>query len=260
MSEPSRPDGAADAPLILHVDLVPRDEPNAYDDVVVLVDVLRTTTTVPIAFDRGLRTVRLSPSLRVARKTAADDGALLMGERRGVPPEGFNHGNSPALLARRDLSDRDAVLVSENAPAALPSVAGARRVVLASLVNAGAVARDVARHAERRVDVVASGFRAQPGLDDLLAAGFLVDRIGRARPVAELSGAARMALDLLQAEPDPLRLLWASRAGRYLRRLGLDRDLGVAADLDRSTCVPVLTSSETRHGGTLYPFVPAGVD
>lgn len=261
VSEPMPEPTATPPPPTLNVDLLPRrsggEDAAPYQDVVVLVDVLRTTTTVPILFDRGLERLRLSPGLRLARRTADEDGDLLIGERRGVPPEGFNHGNSPATLALRDLNGRSAVMVSENAPAALPHLAGARVVLLASLVNARAATRLAASRAETRIDLVCCGFRDEPDLDDLLTAGFLADRLLRLRAELVPTGAARLALDLMRAEPDPLRLLWGSRAGRYLRRLGLERDLGTAADVDRSSVVPVLGAPEPRHGGVLFPFAPA---
>ena len=264
VSEPTPEPTETPPPRTLNVDLLPRrsggEDAAAYQDVVVLVDVLRTTTTVPILFDRGLVRLRLSPSLRRARRVADEDGDLLIGERRGVPPEGFNHGNSPATLALRDLGGRSALMVSENAPAALPHLAGARVVLLASLVNAQAAARLAAERAQTRIDLVCCGFRGEPDLDDLMTAGCLVDRLLRLRPDLVPAGAARLALDLMRSEADPLSLLWSSRAGRYLRRLGLERDLGTAADLDRSTVVPVLGAPESRHGGMLFPFAPADAD
>lgn len=253
--------GGAAPPLRIHVDPLPlpagrRDE-DAYRDVVILVDVLRTATLVPILFDRGLRAARLSPSLRVARRAAAASGDLLVGERHGLPPEGFNHGASPAAFVDHDLGGRSAVMVSENAPAALPDVAGARLVVLASLVNARAAAAFAARRATARIDLVCCGFRGEADLDDLGAAGLLVDLLRRARPDATTSGAAALASNLVRVGPDPLALLWHSSTGRYLRGLGLDRDLGAAADLDRSDAVPLMGRPEAAHGGTLYPFAPA---
>ncbi len=245
--------------MILNVDLLPRPAGDPADprEVVLLVDVLRTTTTAPILFDQGLEGLRLSPSLRAARVRARADGELLIGERGGVPPEGFNHGNSPATLALHDLRARRAVMVSENGPAALPRLVDAEELLLASLVNAGAAVRRAAGAATRRIDLVCCGFRGEPDLDDLLTAGFLADRLLRLRPELVPAGATRMAIDLMRAEPDPLRLLWASRAGRYLRRLGLERDLGIAADVDRSSVVPVLGRPEEHDGSVLYPFLPA---
>ncbi len=226
----------------------------------VLIDVLRTTTTVPLLFDAGLARVRLSPGLRLARRVAQEHGDLLIGERRGVPPEGFNHGNSPAALRHRDFGGRTATLVSENAPAALPVLEDAGTVVLASFVNAGAAARFAADPRWRRIDLVCCGFRGTPDLDDLAVAGLLADRIRRMRDDARPEGYARMAIDLVRAHAGPLPLLTASRAGRYLRDLGLDQDVGVALDLDRSDAVPTLEAPDRRDDGTVYPFVPGGGD
>lgn len=250
--------GRVDGPPSVHVDPLPlprgRRDDGAYEDVVVVIDVLRTSTVVPILFERGMDAVRLSPSVGVARRAAASDGDLLIGERRGLPPEGFNHGNSPAALAQHDFGGRRAVMVSENAPAALPPVAGARLVVLASFVNATAATAWVAARARTRVDLVCCGFRGSPDLDDLATAGLLADLLLRRLPGAAVSGATRLALDVLRVGADPLTTLWHSSAGRHLRDLGLERDVGIAADLDRCTGVPVMGAPEAAHGGTLFPF------
>ena len=248
---------------ILSVDPVPRagsperpEDEGRYGDVVLIIDVLRATTTVPLVLEGGATRVGLTASHRVARSVAAEDGGWLLGERRGVPPEGFNFGNAPATLAGRTF-DGPALLVSENAPLAAAATADARRVTLASLVNAGAVVADALARARERIDVVACGFRGAPGLDDLLVAGFLADRLLRGRDDLVPTGATQMALDLMRAERDPLRLLYASRSGRYLRRLGLDADVGASADLDRVDVVPVLTAREARHGGDVFAFASA---
>ena len=246
------------APLRIHVDALPRPrrdgDEGAYGDVVVVIDVLRTCTVVPILFERGLGSVRLSPSLRLARRAATEEDDLLIGERRGVPPEGFNHGNSPAALAGREFGNGAAVLVSENAPAALPHVAGARTVLLASLVNASAACAVAAERARSRVDLVCCGFEGAPDLDDLATAGLLADGLMRRRPGALATGATTLARGLLRVAADPLALLWQSSAGRYLRGLGLERDIGVAADVDRCRTVPRMEPPQTLDGGTLYPF------
>lgn len=97
----------------INTDLLPS---GPYEGVVVLIDVLRTCTVAPLLLDRGVAELALTPSLRSA-KEAAQAGALLIGERQGVPPEGFNHGNSPVQLANAEVAGRSVVMVSENAPA-----------------------------------------------------------------------------------------------------------------------------------------------
>lgn len=248
----------------MNVDLLPAradvEGASPYTDVVIVVDVLRTTTTVPILFDQGLAAVRLSPSLRVARRAAAARGDLLVGERRGVPPEGFNYGNSPVTLAQCDLSGHDAIMVSENAPVALTYLSDARAVALGSMVNLDAVCDWAIAKVRTRVDLVCCGFSGEPDLDDLVTAGLLADGMMRRYAALRPTGATRLALSAVQSYADPLTALWVSRAAAYLRGLGLERDIGFAADLDRSRTVPRMDDPERAHGGVLYPFRPAPCD
>lgn len=240
----------------IHVDLLPR---SGYRDVVIVIDVLRTCTVAPVLFDRGLTELRLTPSLRVARQ-AARGATLLIGERSGLPPEGFNYGNSPAELGNIDFGGKHAVLVSENAPAALPGTSEARHVLLGSLYNADAVARVAGQLAPDRVDLVCCGFGGAEDLDDTLAAGVIAADLSTRFPNAELTGASRFAMSLLHAFPDPIDALWQSVAGHYLRKLDLEQDIGMAARLSHSDVVPALRSREASTGGDLFTFTPVRPD
>jgi 2-phosphosulfolactate phosphatase len=238
----------------IHTDLTPT---GTYRDVVVLIDVLRTCTVAPLLFERGLTELALTPSLRSARAAAAE-GWLLLGERQGVPAEGFNFGNSPAEIAAIDLSGKRAVMVSENAPRWLPQVADAKCVLLGSLYNAAAVGAVAAAQAQESIDLVGSGFEGEPDLDDALGAGLLAALLGERLPTAARSGATRFALSLLRAFPDPMEALWQSVAGHYLRRVGLERDVAFAARVSASRVVPQLVGRQPGAGSApLYLFAPA---
>lgn len=234
----------------IHVDLLPR---SAYRDVVVVIDVLRTCTVAPVLFDRGLTDLKLTPSLKAARR-AAGGSVLLIGERQGLPPEGFNYGNSPAELGNIDFGGRAAVLVSENAPSTLPRVADARHVLLGSLYNANAVASVARELATDRIDIVCCGFGGEEDLDDTLAAGLIAADLATQVPDAVLTGASRFAMTLLRAFPEPLEALWESVAGRYLRGLDLEQDIGMAARLSHSNTVPVLAERIAAEDGELFSF------
>lgn len=236
--------------MLINTDLVPS---GPYRDVVVLIDVLRTCTTAPVLFDGGVSSLALTPSLRRARH-AATAGQLLVGERQGVPPEGFNHGNSPRLLAEADLGGRSVIMVSENAPRWLELLEDAHTVLLGSLYNAAAVARVVADLKPRRVDLVASGFGAEPDLDDAVAAALIARLVREHLPEAEYIGATRFATTLARALPDPLDALWRSVAGQYLRSIGLEEDIAFAARVSASTSVPRLTRVEAGQPAPLYHF------
>lgn len=222
---------------------------------VVLIDVLRSCTVAPVLFDGGLTRLTLCDSLREARKAAAD-GKLLVGERAGVPPEGFNYGNSPSALSRADFRGREAVVVSDNAPKALPALAGASEVLLGSLYNGAAVASAVRAAGRERVSLVCSGYHGQEDLDDTMAAGFLAGEISRLASGVRFEGAARLAIGLLRAFPDPLEALWHSTAGLTLRRHELAEDLAVASMISQSDTVPRLAAIDAGRHADLYRFEP----
>lgn len=237
--------------MLVNTDPIPT---GTYTDVVVLIDVLRTGTVAPLLFDAGALSLTLSPSIKRARTEAAG-GALLVGERAGMPLEGFNHGNSPLELARVDLAGKDVVLVSENAPHVMAQVASAPHVLLASLRNAAAVARAALELQPDRIDIVCCGFRGVSDLDDLVAAGTIAAYLGA---VGEEAGATSLALSLLRSFPDPLEALWQSLAGGYLKGLGQEQDLAFCARVSASDAVPRLVAVDDGGDGPLYRFAAAG--
>jgi 2-phosphosulfolactate phosphatase len=239
----------------VRIDLLPRGDYRG--ELVILVDILRSGTVAPLLFEDGLTRLALSASLRHARREARP-GDLLIGERDGVPPEGFNYPNSPAALRGMDFSGKQAILVSDNAPRALPALAGAKSVLLGSLYNAGAVARAAAEAGSELVSLVCSGKAGQEDLDDTMAAGFLAGEIARVAPGTRLEGGAPLAIGLLRAFPDPLEALWHSSAGRELRRNDLAEDLAVASLVSQTNHVPRLLEHgslehEAEDGGDLRP-------
>lgn len=249
----------------VRTDLLPQRDYGG--EVVVVIDALRSCTAAPLLFDRGLATLFMTPSVRIALRTAESQDLLLLGERGGVPPEGFNHSNSPADLLRLDFSQRSAILVSDNAPLVLGQVAGASEVLLASLYNASAAAEravQLARQHNTGISIVCCGFNGQQDLDDTLSAGFLAAEIRRLEPDVRFEAAARLSLSLLQAYPDPVEAFWHSTAGRYLRKLERADDLAVAARVSSSSHVPQLVTPALAAGDTelLYRFTscsaPAG--
>lgn len=237
----------------VHTDLIPN---GPYGDVVVLIDVLRTSTIAPLLFDDGLEELGLTASVRRARAHAKErPGTLLLGERDGMPPEGFNHGAAPSEIRRVKLEATSAVLMTENAPKAAEQVAAADIVLLGSLYNAHAVAAAAKRLAKERVSLVCCGFRGEPDLDDCLAAGLIAGLL--LEPGSTASGATRFAMGMLRSYPDPLVALWHSTAGSYLRGLGSDEDLALAAATSVSSSVPRLVAVEEGGVAPLFRFTAA---
>jgi len=238
----------------LRVDLIPR--PPYGESAVVLIDVLRATTSIAILLERGAREVWVTPRVSTARQ-AAREGDLLLGEREGIPPEGFHYGTSPVELLKLDVKDRRIIYTSDNLPLALEKIAYRGRVYLAGFRNAAALIERLEKDEAESVAVVCAGFRGAEALDDALAAGFITRSLRlKLGSDLRLGDAARLAASLLDAYANPVDGLWASASGRFLNRLGYGDDLAVASLIDTSRILPVLDKVRKVEGVPLYRFVP----
>ena len=73
---------------------------------VVVIDVIRAFTTAAFAFAAGANSITLVSTVEGATqlRDQIPDG-LIMGEVMGLPPDGFDFGNSPSALVGADLKN-----------------------------------------------------------------------------------------------------------------------------------------------------------
>ncbi len=233
----------------LDVALLPCEAAAMEADAFLVIDVLRATTTVAALFERGLTDLLVVDTIEAARERARAEGRILFGEVGGLPPEGFDHGNSPAEATMLELREKRAALFTTNGTRALCGVAGRGEVAAAAFANAAAAARWAAEY--ERVALVCAGNSGgrRFALEDFAAAARLVQLISRESPGLDLGDAAGVAAEvngyedwiapgLPQRTDRSARLVAGATHARGLKALGLDADIAFAAREDSSTAVP----------------------
>ncbi len=191
------------------------------DEVAIVVDVLRATSTIAVAMENGAVAVHPVTSVEAARQRGEEiDGAVLVGERDRGRLEGFVD-NSPAKLAGMDLGGREVVLTTTNGTGALVAAEGAGRVLAGGLVNASRVAREVAGE---RVALVAAGWRGDPARDDDVCCTFL----------AALLRGERVSVE------ETVSALEESTSAVKLREAGKGADVDACLSVDTAPVVPEL--------------------
>jgi 2-phosphosulfolactate phosphatase len=214
-----------------------------------VVDVLRATSVLAVLLDRGAEqiypTATIEHGLALRDELVAEGtDVFLLGERGGLPPEGFDAGNSPTALAALELSSNIAVQATSNGTPALLACVGAPLVMPAAVVNATAATR-VAIEADHDVLVVCAGLRGGFGEDDVLAAGLLVDRLVTAG--ATTGPEAQDALERYEAARDDLAEAFRqTEHGVVTVGLGFDDDIVLCATPDRYDVVATLGESDGR--------------
>jgi 2-phosphosulfolactate phosphatase len=201
-----------------------------------VIDVIRATSTICQALASGYERVFCAAEVDEARALRDALGAgVLGGERDNVLIDGFDLGNSP----REYLEARDGplVLTTTNGTRAIVSTAArCERVLVASLLNLGAVV-EAARAHDEDVVVVCAGVQGTLALDDAYVAGRIVQLLGWERTDAS-EAAVRLATTWSEAE----EAFRASRSGRNLMRNApeLEDDLAFCARESALDVVPRL--------------------
>lgn len=210
----------------------------------VVVDVLRATTSIVEALGAGARTIfpvaSIEEALRLAN-TLGRDEVLLCGERKCLPIEGFDLGNSPAEFTPERVGGKTLVMSTTNGTGTLMAAAGASRVLIASWLNLSAVVEELRREGTEPV-LLCAGRERQFGLEDAAFAGRVVEELLAGRPdeAWQMGDGAMAALAIARAHPDPAQLFPWTHAGQTIAAAGLGDDLAFCAQTDRHDILPVL--------------------
>ncbi len=226
--------------------------------VCIVVDVLRASSTIVTMLERGAQEVLLAPTIEEARSLHRElPRYLLCGEEGGLPPSGFDYGNSPSEFSALDLKGQRAILCTSNGTRAILAAAGAPLVLVGCLLNATAVASAAWREASARglgIAVVCAGEEGSSAFaaEDALGAGAIVDAIvdsSRRWPTAlQLTDEARAAVEYYRAQRGREETALEETAhGRDLLALGFGQDLAFCARRDKFSAVPCLERDERER-------------
>jgi 2-phosphosulfolactate phosphatase len=243
-------------PLELDVAFLPGEQAQLDGCVAVVLDILRASSTIVTLLDRGTASIGLAASVEAARAEAAQiPGALLCGEVGGLPPYGFDFGNSPSEFAALDLTGKHFVMATTNGTAAVRACAAASAVIVGCLLNANAVIREALELLAglRGLTLVCAGRQGRFVLDDAVGAGYLCHILlnearVRGLPVVQ-SNSAIAAYRLYHSYPNLLAALSDSESGRALHPIRLGGDVQYCAQTSITKRVPRLGAT---RGEGLY--------
>jgi len=202
--------------------------------VAIIVDALRASATSAMLLHHGARSLHVVATVEAAReaKRALPD-ALLFGERGGLPPAGFDGGNSPLDTVRA--VGHDVIFTTTNGAGCMVAAAGAAAVYFGSTTNASAVALAATQHGRDVVLIPAgqAGMRPADAHEDRAAAAAILARGG-----ADLGEGATVVGPWISLAFDQSALTGAFRGAPHALDL---ISLGLAADVDFCSLLDVTT-------------------
>ncbi|NDC76282.1 MAG: 2-phosphosulfolactate phosphatase [Chitinophagia bacterium] len=208
---------------------------------VVIIDVLRATSTIATAIHNGASAVLPVATVPRCIELGQELGGITAGERDGKVAEGLSYGNSPFEYPESFIGGRLLVLTTTNGTKLLHMALdnGAQEIVTGAFVNLSSVCDHLV---ERNMPVVlgCAAWKDRVNMEDTLFAGAVIDRIGRHFHLN--CDSSHFALNLYrQAEPDLFGFMQENQASHYNRLMGfgLEKDIRYCLSTDKANILPI---------------------
>jgi 2-phosphosulfolactate phosphatase len=202
-----------------------------------VIDVIRATTTISVMLARGASEVVIANNKTQAfllKKIFKN--YLLCGEEGGIPPKGFDFGNSPLEYSSMDLEGKGIILKTTNGTKSFFKTINSKSSFALSLVNVSYTCDALIYEAERTgsdILLICSGEKGKIAFDDAYAAGIAVKILKEKRNNIILSDSALIVLGNSKVEIDVSEALKKSTSYRSMIKAGLGEDLKIC-------CIPDL--------------------
>ena len=221
------------------------------DDIYIVIDVIRATTSLATIFDSGAKRVLIAQTIEQAQEAAQQlPECLLCGERQALPLPGFDYGNSPVQFSQAALSGRELILTTTNGTRAFFACPPNSTRLAGSFYNAQAVvARAIqqAQQEDHNIAIVCAGEQNYFALDDSVCAGYLALALQRQHPALQVDESVDAAIALYHAYTPP-GLLDRCNSARSVIAAGLQEDLHLCMQTNGSNKVPMVVGKDKKTG------------
>jgi 2-phosphosulfolactate phosphatase len=205
--------------------------------VVVVIDVLRATSTICTALYHGAQKIIPVDSVERCMEIGRQLGAITAGERDGHIAPGLEHGNSPLEYPASFIQNKTLVLTTTNGTRLLHMAKDAEEIIIGSFLNLSVVCAYL-RSKHSPVVLACAGWKDRINLEDSLLAGAIISRI---KPHFDIQcDAALIAEQLYKATHN--RLIAHMQQASHYKRLtkhGFQQDIAYCLTIDAAGVLPV---------------------
>ena len=217
---------------------------NLYDvsnSIVVIIDVLRATSTIATALYNGAKCVIPVDSVSRCIEIGKQIEGITAGERDGQIAEGLEYGNSPFEYPREFVEGKTLVLTTTNGTRLLHMALekGAKEIITGSFPNLSAVC-DHLLEKKQNVILGCAAWKDRVNIEDMLFAGAVISALGKHFSInCDSSHIAETMY--AKAKKDLFEFMKKNDASHYhrLMNFGLEKDIRYCLTNDGADVLPV---------------------
>ena len=212
--------------------------------IVVIIDVLRATSTIATALNNGAKSIIPVDSVAECIKLGKQMEVITAGERDGKIAEGLTYGNSPFTYPKEFIKGKTLVLTTTNGTKLLHMALAenAKAIITGSFPNLSAVCKFLI---DQKLSVVlaCAAWKDKVNLEDTLFAGAVIDRVKEHFSIN--CDASKIAETLYNEAKDDLYEFMKSKDASHYHRLtnyGLEKDIRYCLSIDADNVLPMYDS------------------
>jgi 2-phosphosulfolactate phosphatase len=206
--------------------------------IVVLVDILRATSTICAALNFGVKEIIPVSTVEEAL-TYKEKGYMVAGERDGKVLDFADFGNSPFNFMNDAVVGKSIVYTTTNGTKAIATATGCNELLIGAYLNLSVLA-EYLRNTKNDVIIFCSGWKNKFNLEDTLFAGALAERLMKDKNFSTVCDSTLAATDLWSiAKNDLMAYIQKAAHRERLRKLGLDDVLEYCHTPDLAPVIPV---------------------
>ena len=217
---------------------------NLYDisnSIVVIIDVLRATSTIATALFNGAKCVIPVDSVSKCLEIGRQIESITAGERDGRIAEGLEYGNSPFEYPAEFISGKTLVLTTTNGTRLLHIALdkGAKEIITGSFPNLSSVCEHLVA-AKKNVMLGCAAWKDRVNIEDVLFAGSVIARIGEHFKInCDSSHISETIYN--DAKDDLFEFMKRNQASHFHRlvNFGLEKDIRYCLTDDSANVLPV---------------------
>ena len=211
------------------------------NSVVVIIDVLRATSTITTALYNGATSVIPVSTVSKCIELGEAVGGITAGERDGKVADGLSYGNSPFEYPRSFVENKILVLTTTNGTKLLHMALdrGAPEVITGSFPNITAVCEHLI-NSDRDVFLGCAAWKDRVNLEDTLFAGAVISRIKNHFNIQ--CDSSKLAENMFhEAGEDRFEFMKKREATHYQRlmRYNLEKDIRYCLSDDGANVLPI---------------------
>ena len=195
--------------------------------IVVIIDVLRATSTIATALFNGAKAIIPVDSVAECIRIGKQIDSITAGERDGQIAEGLEYGNSPFEYPKEFVAGKTLVLTTTNGTKLLHMALAenAKEIITGSFPNLSAVC-DFLKAQNQNVILGCAAWKNRVNIEDTLFAGAVINRIGEHFSIN--CDSSQMAATMYNdAKHDLFEFMKIKNASHYnrLSGFGLEKDI-----------------------------------